>query len=129
MTYQKQFKFLIAALFVAASLVFLNAHTSFAAPETTGTTQQTVSQAPVENQAETSQEAGKEESEGGVLGMLGINWKLFIAQLINFGIVLFVLWKWVFKPVSSGLEARTTRIEKSLQDATQLEQAKKEFDD
>ena len=71
----------------------------------------------------------EEPTNQGVLGLLGINWKLFVAQLVNFGIVLFVLWKWVFKPVSSGLEARTAKIEKSLHDATDIEQAKKEFED
>jgi F-type H+-transporting ATPase subunit b len=56
----------------------------------------------------------------GVVTMLGINWKLLIAQLINFAIVLFVLWKWVFTPLSEKLAERTTRIEKSLKEADDI---------
>ncbi len=56
------------------------------------------------------------EASGG-LGMLGINLKIFIAQLVNFAIVLLVLWKWAFKPLARGLEARSEKIEKGLKDA------------
>lgn len=52
-----------------------------------------------------------------LLGSLGIQWKLFLAQLFNFGIVLFVLWKWVFTPALSALENRTKTIEQGLKDA------------
>lgn len=52
-----------------------------------------------------------------LLGSLGIQWRLFVAQLVNFGIVLFVLWKWVFTPAMTALENRTKTIEKGLKDA------------
>ena len=52
-----------------------------------------------------------------ILGSLGINWKLFLAQLINFGIVLFVLWKWAFTPLQNALEKRRKNIETGLEDA------------
>ncbi len=52
--------------------------------------------------------------------VLGLNWKLFIAQLINFSIVLFVLWKWAFKPLGKKLQERTEKIEKSLKDAQEI---------
>ena len=40
---------------------------------------------------EVAQEATQtSEANGGVLGMLGIDLKLFLAQLVNFGIVLFL---------------------------------------
>ncbi len=64
---------------------------------------------------------------GGILGTLGINWKLFIAQLINFGIILAVLWKWVFIPVAKKLQERTEKIEKSLNDVDRIEKEKQEF--
>ncbi len=48
---------------------------------------------------------------------LGINGKLFIAQLINFAIVLFVLYRFAYKPVLRMLEDRTQRIEKGIADA------------
>lgn len=72
-------------------------------------------------------EAAGSEGGGGVLGTLGINWKLFVAQLVNFGVILLVLWKWVFTPVAKKLEERTGKIEKSLQDAGRIEKEKKEF--
>ena len=65
---------------------------------------------------DTAHEASAADS-GGVVGLLGLNWKLFIAQLINFGLIIFVLWKWVFTPVTTALENRTKKIEQSLQDA------------
>lgn len=68
-----------------------------------------------------------EEEKTGVLGTLGVNWKLLIAQLVNFAIVLFVLWKWVFGPVARGLENRTKKIEQSLEDATTITKEKEEF--
>ena len=50
-----------------------------------------------------------------------------MAQLINFGIVLFVLWKWVWKPVTSNMEDRTRKIEESLANADQITKEKEEF--
>jgi F-type H+-transporting ATPase subunit b len=77
--------------------------------------------------AQAAEEAAHAAESSGVLGTLGINLKLFIAQLVNFGIILFVLWKWVFGPVSKGLEARTKKIEDSLSDADRIEKEKTEF--
>ena len=53
----------------------------------------------------------------GVLGTLGINGKLFIAQLLNFGIVLFVMWKWVYTPLLKVMDERAKKIEQGLKDA------------
>ncbi|MEK9181259.1 MAG: F0F1 ATP synthase subunit B [Patescibacteria group bacterium] len=64
--------------------------------------------------------AGEESKSGNVFQLLGINWKLFIAQLVNFGIILFVLWKWVFTPVTNALQNRTKKIEESLKDAEEI---------
>ncbi|MBX4191784.1 MAG: F0F1 ATP synthase subunit B [Candidatus Doudnabacteria bacterium] len=66
---------------------------------------------------------------GGVLGTLGINWKIFLAQLINFGIVLFVFWKWVVKPLGATLTARQERIEKGLKNTENTEVEKKKFEE
>ncbi len=64
----------------------------------------------------------------GIVGMFGLNWKLFLAQLINFGIILFVLWKWVFGPVTKGLSQRTEKIESSLADAQKIAEERETFD-
>ena len=64
-----------------------------------------------------------------VLGTLGIDWKLFIAQLINFGIVLFIFWKWVVKPLGSTLTKRQERIEEGLKNADRMIGEKKKFEE
>lgn len=61
-------------------------------------------------------EEASAESES-VVGLLGINWMVFIGQLVNFTVILFILWKWVFKPVTNTMQKRTKEIEKSLADA------------
>ncbi|MEK9152659.1 MAG: F0F1 ATP synthase subunit B [Patescibacteria group bacterium] len=53
----------------------------------------------------------------GALGSLGINLKLFLAQLVNFGVVLFVMWKWVYTPLLKVMDERTAKIEKGLKAA------------
>lgn len=63
-----------------------------------------------------------------VATMFGLNAKLFIAQLINFGIVLLVLWKWVFTPVTKALQKRTQKIEQALKHAEDMEVQKNEFE-
>ena len=62
------------------------------------------------------------------VAVLGLNLKLFIAQLINFAIVLFILWKWVFTPVTKALQKRTAKIEQSLNDAERITKEKEEFE-
>jgi F-type H+-transporting ATPase subunit b len=46
-----------------------------------------------------------------------IDLKLIIAQLVNFGIVLFVLKKFAYGPVLKMMEERTDKIEKGMADA------------
>jgi F-type H+-transporting ATPase subunit b len=46
-----------------------------------------------------------------------IEWKLVIAQLVNFGIVLFVLYKFAYGPILKTLNDRTAKIDKGLKDA------------
>ena len=76
-------------------------------------------------------EAAAEHPEGsaGFIGTLGINWKLFLAQLLNFGIVLFILWKWVMKPVVGALESRRVKIEQSLKKAQDIEERLQKFEE
>ncbi len=59
-----------------------------------------------------------------VLGTLGINWKLFLAQLVNFSIVLFIFWKWIVKPLGKTLTDRQEKIESGLKNAELIEQEK-----
>jgi F-type H+-transporting ATPase subunit b len=52
-----------------------------------------------------------------LLTKLGIDWKLLIAQVVNFLVLLFVLWKFAYGPILSMLEKRTRKIERGLKDA------------
>lgn len=52
-----------------------------------------------------------------ILAKLGIDWKLLVAQLVNFAILLFVLHRFAYRPMLDMLENRSKRIEKGLQDA------------
>ncbi len=60
------------------------------------------------------------EAAGGI-GTLGINLKIFLAQLFNFAIVLVVLWKWAYKPIVKLLEERQAKIENSVKQAGEIE--------
>lgn len=51
-----------------------------------------------------------------------IDIKLIVAQLVNFFIVLGVLYKFAYKPVLKLLNDRTSGIEKSLDDAKKIEE-------
>ena len=51
-----------------------------------------------------------------------IDIRLILAQLVNFFIVLGVLYKFAYKPTLSLLNDRTAKIEKSLDDAKQIEE-------
>lgn len=53
------------------------------------------------------------EPTGGI-ATLGINLPIFIAQLINFVVVLLVLWKFAYKPLVKILDDRSNKIEESL---------------
>ena len=50
-----------------------------------------------------------------------IDWKLLIAQIINFGIVLGVLWYFALKPLMKVMNKRSEDIEQSLKNAEEIE--------
>jgi len=52
-----------------------------------------------------------------ILQLFGIDWKLMLAQLINFAIVVLVLWKFAIKPLTATMERRSKEIEQGLFDA------------
>jgi len=58
-----------------------------------------------------------EVESAGVAATLGLNYKLFLAQLINFGLVLLVIWKWVYGPLMKAMDERSKKIEQGLMDA------------
>jgi F-type H+-transporting ATPase subunit b len=53
---------------------------------------------------------------------LGIEWTALIAQGVNFGILLLVLWKFVYKPVLKILDDRSKKVEESIKNAQLIEE-------
>lgn len=64
---------------------------------------------------------------------LGIDWRILIAQFVNFAILVFILWKFAYTPILKILEERREKIAQSLKDseesqkklADSLEESKK----
>ncbi len=57
-----------------------------------------------------------------LLTKLGIDWKLLLAQMINFFILLGILYKFAYKPVLDLLDRRSQMIEKGMKDAKESEE-------
>ena len=57
---------------------------------------------------------------GGTLDTLGIYWPKLIAQTVNFAIVLFILWKFAYKPVLAMLAQRRDKIAESMANAEKI---------
>lgn len=52
---------------------------------------------------------------------LGLDYRILIAQLVNFGILVFVLYKLGYKPIIKFVQERTSKIEQGIEDAKQAE--------
>jgi len=67
------------------------------------------------------------------LEKLGINWALLIAQIVNFGILVWLLTRFLYRPVLNMLNERTRRVQESLKEAEhvkeQLARANQDYDD
>jgi F-type H+-transporting ATPase subunit b len=63
----------------------------------------------------------------GFLGKLGIDINLLIAQIVNFGLLLLVLTKFVYKPIIKRIEDDERELKKAQEQATILEKEKKNF--
>jgi len=62
----------------------------------------------------------------GPAAALGLDWKLFLAQLVNFGLLVFILSRFAFKPLIAAMKARRKEIEEGISNA---ERAKKSLAD
>ena len=61
------------------------------------------------------------------LGALGIDWKLLIAQIINFGLLLWLLKRFLYKPVIKRIEKDETELKQAQIQKKELEQQKNAF--
>ena len=57
-----------------------------------------------------------------LLEKFAIDWRTLLAQIVNFLIVLAVLYKFAYKPILEMLKDRTDKIDKSLKDAAAIQQ-------
>ncbi|MBN1258236.1 F0F1 ATP synthase subunit B [Candidatus Peregrinibacteria bacterium] len=55
------------------------------------------------------------------LHKLGIDFKVLIAQIINFGILFLILRHFLYRPILGALESRKKRIRESLEKAAEIE--------
>jgi F-type H+-transporting ATPase subunit b len=73
-----------------------------------------------------------EVESAGIAATLGLNYKLFLAQLVNFGLIVLVIWKFVYGPLVKAMDERTAKIDQGLKDAseakTMVESASSERD-
>ena len=60
---------------------------------------------------------------GDLISQLGIDAKLLIAQVINFVVLLVVLYAFAYKPILKMLHKRTEKIEAGSKNAEKVEQA------
>ncbi len=62
------------------------------------------------------------------LNSFGVNWAFFIAQLVNFAILFFLLKRFLYKPILEMLEKRRVEIEEGLSHAKKMSEDVKKFD-
>jgi F-type H+-transporting ATPase subunit b len=55
-----------------------------------------------------------------IVRQFGINWKILLAQIVNFCLVVFILWKFAFKPVVRTIDQRQKEIADGLQYAEEM---------
>jgi len=70
--------------------------------------------------------AADQGTDPSLIGKFGIDWKLIIAQGVNFILVAVILWKFAFKPVMTTMEERQQKISAGLQYA---EESKKQLEE
>lgn len=66
--------------------------------------------------------------ENAFIGQFGIDWELFISQLVNFVLILIVLRSFVYKPVLKVLNERNKKIKEGLDKAEEAGIRLKEID-
>ena len=68
-----------------------------------------------------------------IISTFHIDWKIIIAQAINFGVVFVVLYIFALKPLSKLMAERSEKIARGMDDAktnaTLLEKTKAEYDE
>lgn len=58
----------------------------------------------------------------GLIEVLGIDWRVLIAQFFNFAILLFVLYKFAYRPMFKMLDERRKKIEDGIENSLRAEE-------
>lgn len=56
-----------------------------------------------------------------ILSSLGVEWKLLLAQIINFGILVFVLYRLVYKPLLKVLDERRFSVDEAIKKSSSID--------
>lgn len=56
-----------------------------------------------------------------IVTVFGVNWKLFLIQAVNFGLLLLVLYRFLYRPVLAMIDTRKAKIENAVKDAERME--------
>lgn len=65
---------------------------------------------------------------GNLLHVLGIQWSALIAQMVNFAILLFILSRFVYRPVLRVIDTRRDLIAKSMKNVEDIDRRKEVLD-
>lgn len=57
-----------------------------------------------------------------IISVFGIDWKLILIQAVNFGLLLFVLHRFLYKPVLAIIDARREKIKRSIEHTLRAEE-------
>lgn len=63
-----------------------------------------------------------------LIAKLGLDWKILVAQLVNFGLLLTVLTLFVYRPILRLLDDRRERVRKAMEDVKAIENQKREIE-
>jgi len=83
------------------------------------------------NLIETAYATAHESSEvveQGLLGSMGIDWKMFVIQIINLAIVFCILWFLILKPLTKKMSERQKGIDESLDNSKKIQEMLKKSD-
>ena len=56
-----------------------------------------------------------------IVSVFGINWKFLLIQGVNFGLLLAILYKFLYKPVLAMVDTRRAKIENAIRDSERME--------
>lgn len=64
-----------------------------------------------------------------LISAFGIDWRLLVINSINFGLLLFVLWYFLYQPLITMLETRRAKIASGMASAEEAERQLKEIEE